>query len=121
VPDAWGTSGLSYDGRLCLRLPESQPFALLAGRPAKGVLAALLPDLALMAAEALGDEHLPAVLTRSLLSVMTLDYVERTRPAFADDWLTMISDAQRVLPERMADYLASALTIGPLVPVAKKN
>jgi hypothetical protein len=121
VPDAWGTSGLSFDGRWRLRFPDAQPLATLTGRMAKGLLATLVPDLALMVAETLTAERLPAILTRAVLSVTTLEYIEHLRLASDDDWLTLISDAQRILPERMVDDLASAVTIGPLVPVTKTN
>jgi hypothetical protein len=117
--DAWGTSGLSYDGRLRLRFPATQPFATLAGRAAKGVLATLLPDLALLVAESLSQQRLPAALARSVLGVATLDFMDRLSLAYDEDWLTLVSDVQRILPARMDDYLASATTSGPLVPLPR--
>jgi hypothetical protein len=117
--DAWGTSGLSFDGRLCLRFPLSQPWSTLSGRRGKGITPTLVPDLALLVAEALSDQRLPAALTRSILAVATLDYLDRLRVAFEDDWMAMVAHAQRTVAGRMDDYLASVMTGGPLVPAAK--
>jgi hypothetical protein len=118
--DAWGTSGYSFDGRLCLRYPDSQPFATLAGRRATGLLASLVSDLPLLVAETLSDQRLPAALTRSILSAATQDYVDRVSTAYEDDWLTLFADVQRTVPAHMDDYLASVTTGGPLVPIQKK-
>jgi hypothetical protein len=117
--DAWGTSGLSLNGCMCLHFPLSQPWTTLAGRRGKGISPTLVPDLALLVAEALSDQQLPATLTRSVLAVATPDVVNRLALAFEDDWLTMVADIQRIVPERMDDYLASVMTSGPLVPMPK--
>jgi hypothetical protein len=117
--DAWGTSGLSFDGRLCLRFPVFQPWSTLSGRRGKGIMPTLVPDLALLVAEALSDQRLPAALTRSVLAVATLDYLDRLRLAFEDDWMAMVANVQRTNSKRMDDYLASVMTGGLLVPLAK--
>jgi hypothetical protein len=113
----WGASGLSYDGRLSLRFPASQPFATLAGRRTRGVLAALIPDLALLVAQALDERGLPAALTRAVLVLATPDYVDRLTLAYDDDWMTLVAGVDRILRPRMDDYLASVTTAGPLVPM----
>jgi hypothetical protein len=115
--DAWGASGLSYDGRLSLHFPTCQPFSTLAGRRTRGLMAALIPDLALLVAQTLDEHRLPAALTQSVLMAATLDYVDRLRLAYDDDWMTLVSSVQRIMPARMDDYLASATTAGPMVPV----
>jgi len=117
--DAWGTSGLSFDGRLCLLFQASHQWSTLSGRTGKGGVAALVPDLPLLVAEALSDQRLPAALTRSILTIATLDYLDRLRVAFDDDWLAMVAAVQRILPARMDDYVAAVMTGGPLVPLAK--
>jgi hypothetical protein len=119
APDAWGTSGLSYDGRMGLRFPASQPWSTLAGRKGKGLTPTLVPDLALLAAETLSDQRLPAALTRHVLALATRDYMDRARLAYLDDWMAMVIDVQRLLPPRMDDYLAAVMTGGPLVPLQK--
>ena len=118
---AWGASGLAYDGRLSLWFPASQPFATVAGRRTRGVLAALIPDLSLLVAESLDEHRLPAVLTRSVLMVATLDYVDRLGLAYEDDWMTLVAGVQRIVPSRMDDYLASVTTAGLLVPLRRPN
>jgi hypothetical protein len=119
--DAWGTSGLSREGSLCLRFPDSQPWTTMSGRRGKGVTPTLLPDLALLVAETLSDHRLPAALARSLLAAATQDLVDRVRPAYEDDWMTMVTAVQRIVSGRMDDYLASVMTAGPLVPVEKRS
>jgi hypothetical protein len=115
--DAWGAAGTSYDGRLSLQFPASQPFATFAGRRMRGVMTGLVPDLALLVGELLDERRLPASLARSVLMVATLDYLDRASLAYDDDWMTMVADVQRILPSRMDDYLASVTTAGPLVPL----
>jgi hypothetical protein len=117
--DAWGTSGLSREGSLCLRYPDSQPWSTFSGRRGKGLTPTFVPDLALLVAETLSDHRLPAALTRSMLAVATQDYLDRVRPAFEDDWMAMVAAVQRIVAARMDDYLASVMTAGPLVPVEK--
>jgi hypothetical protein len=113
--EAWGASGLSYDGRLALWFPPTQPFATLAGRRTRGLLGALLPDLALLVAEMLDEHRLPAALVRPVLLVATRDYLDRLNLAYRDDWITLVAGVQRIVPARMDDYLASVTTAGPLV------
>jgi len=117
--DAWGTSGLSREGSLCLRYPDSQPWSTFSGRRGAGLTPTFVPDLALLVAETLNDHRLPAALTRSMLAVATQDYVDRVRPAFDDDWRAMVAAVQQIVAARMDDYLASVMTAGPLVPIEK--
>lgn len=119
--DAWGASGASFDGRLRLRYPDSQPFANLAGRRTKGLLVSLLPDVPLLVAEALDAEHLPASLARAVLAVATLDVIEGLHLGFEDDWMTLPSEIQRIVPSRIEDYLAAVTVGGPLVPLPGKD
>ena len=66
VPAAWGTSGWSLDGCLCLEYPPARHAPTLVGRYGKGLLAALVPDVALLVGEAVADHALPAELTLSV-------------------------------------------------------
>ena len=86
---------------------------------ARGSSPTLVPDLPLLVAETLSDQRLPAALTRSILTLATLDYLDRLRVAFEDDWLAMVAAVQRIVPPRMDDYVAAVMTSGPLVPLAK--
>jgi hypothetical protein len=81
----------------------------------------LVPDLSLLVAEALYQRHLPAVLARWMLLVATPDYMDRVALAHEDDWLTLVSEVERILPQRIDDYLASVTTGGPLVPLRQAN
>ena len=120
APDAWGTSGLSFDGRLGLRPPDPAQRPTLSGRRGKGLLATFVPDVALQVAETLHDHGLPASLARPVLAVATQEVIERVAVAHEDDWMGMVSALQRYLPGRMDDYLASVITGGYLVPVSQE-
>lgn len=117
--DAWGTSGRSFDGRMSLAFPTTQPFDLLAGRRGSGLVGALVPDLALVVAEALVDRGLPAVLGREVLAAASQDFVDEFRPIFEDDWLTMLAFIP-TLAQRTDDYVA-ALTVGGALRPARRR
>jgi len=66
--------------------------------------------------ELLSELRLPAVLAPHVLGMATQNYVDTVRPAYMDDWLTLVAAARRVTREDLEDY-ASALTVGgPLIP-----
>jgi hypothetical protein len=115
--DAWGTSGLAREGCLCLRFPLTGHWETLAGRIGKAVVASLMPDMALLVAEALRERQLPAMLTQYVLAAATQDFEDDVRLAFGDDWISMFRQVRKTLPPRMDDYIASLTTNGPLVPI----
>ncbi|MCX6539850.1 MAG: hypothetical protein NT151_13090 [Acidobacteria bacterium] len=115
--DAWGTSGLAREGCLCLTFPLTGDWETMAGRRGKAVVASLMPDMALLVADALRERHLPAMLTRSMLAAATQDFEDDVRLAFEDDWISMFRQVRKTLPPRMDDYIASLTTNGPLVPI----
>jgi hypothetical protein len=115
--DAWGTSGLAQEGSLLLVFPRTAEWEILAGRRGKGIVASLVPDLALLVAKALHERQLPAILTRSVLAAAAQDFEDDVRLAFDDDWISMVRQVRTLLPQRMDDYIASLTTNGPLVPI----
>lgn len=116
-PSAWGTSGWSLAGCLCLAYPPAHQAASLVGRYGKGVLAAVVPDVALLVAEAVSDHSLPAELTLSVLAAATQDVIDGLRPAHDDDWMGLAAEIQQLVPQRVDDYVAAAMTGGVLVPL----
>jgi hypothetical protein len=115
--DAWGSSGYSAEGCLCLRFPRSGEWLAGSARFGKGVAASLMPDLTLIVGEWLADRQLPAALTPSILAVATQDFEDDLRLAFDDDWLAMSWQARETVLPRMDDYVASLTVRGPLVAI----
>jgi hypothetical protein len=75
-----------------------------------------VPDLNLRVAAALAELKLPAALARGVLAAATQDYVDRVKPLYPDDWLTLVRSAQAFSIERIQDYVAALTINGPLVP-----
>jgi hypothetical protein len=121
VPAAWGTSGWSLDGCLCLEYPPARHAPTLVGRYGKGLLAALVPDVALLVAEAVADQGLPAELTLPVLAAATQDVIDGVRPAHDDDWVGVVAQVQQLVPLRVDDYVAAVMTGGMLVPVSEAS
>jgi hypothetical protein len=116
--DSWGASSIAADGCLCTRFLATPDWPSVTGRADVGLLAARLPDLTLRVVELMASLGLPAALTRDILSVATLEFIERVQPADGDDWLTLSREAAALTREQVEDY-ASALTAGgPLMPIA---
>ena len=112
----WGTSGWSLEGALRLRVPPSRHWATLGGRQGKGLTAALVPDLSLLVAEVLAEHGLPVALVPSIMAAATQDVIDGLRPSYEDDWLGMVAQIQRLVPQRADDYVNSVITGGVLVP-----
>jgi hypothetical protein len=93
-------------------------FALLSGRKGGALVAGLVPDLALSAAEAMHDRQIPAALTRSVLECAARDAMDEVQLQYFDDWVTLLRHT-RIVPERLDEYLASLTAGGPLVPVKR--
>jgi hypothetical protein len=121
LPDAWGTASL-IDGALAVHMPPAWPIELVAGRPTLAHALTQFADLKLRLAEILVERRLPASLTRSLVAAALQDFIDEVQPAFPDDWLTYVRQAQALSPERMDDYVAAlAIPGGPLVPARGKG
>jgi len=75
-----------------------------------------VPDLNLRVAVALAELKLPAALARGVLAAAMQDYVDRVKPLYPDDWLTLVRAAQALSTERIQDYIAALTVNGPLVP-----
>jgi hypothetical protein len=118
LPDAWGTSGRSFDGRWNLRYPVPLMFDLLSGRKGGALTVALVPDLALAIAEAMHERQIPAVLTRAVLECAARDMIDEVQLQYFDDWITVIGQARKV-SGRLDEYLAALTAGGPMMPVAR--
>jgi hypothetical protein len=113
--NSWGTAADDYDGCLCTRLSPPGRWTVMTGRLRSGTLSTQIADLNLHIALMLKALKLPAALAKGVLAAATQDYVDAVNPLYADDWLTLVRQAQTVSPERIADYVAALTTSGPLV------
>ena len=75
-----------------------------------------MPDLSLLVAEVLAEHGLPVALVPSIMAAATQDVIDGLRPSFEDDWLGMVAQIQRLVPQRADDYVNSVITGGVLVP-----
>jgi hypothetical protein len=113
---AWGVSSSAYDGCVCTVLLPPGGWMGGIGRSPRGTVATHVPDLNLRVAVALAELKLPATLAKGVLASAMQDYVDRVRPLYPDDWLTLVRSAQAMPIERMQDYVAALTANGPLVP-----
>ena len=79
-------------------LPAPEDWTSYAGRPGAGLITAEVADLTLRVAEIVAELKLPAALTPAVLSVATLEFVDRVQPADEDDWRTLVTTAGRLTP-----------------------
>jgi hypothetical protein len=107
----------AYDGCICTMLTPPGQWILGAGRSPRGTVATHVADLNLRVAVALAELKLPAALARGVLGAAMQDYVDRVKPLYPDDWLTLVRAAQALSAERIQDYIAALTINGPLVPV----
>ena len=112
----WGVSAIALDGCLCTRFPSPDDWRNYAGRPGMGLIGTRVADLTLRVAELVAELDLPAVLTPYVLSAATLEFVDRVRPAYDDDWRTLVATARALTRERVEDYMATLAVGGPLIP-----
>jgi hypothetical protein len=117
----WGVAASAYDGCLCLELTPPGRWILGAGRWPRGTVAPHVSDLNLRVAVALSELKLPAALARGILAAAMQDYVDRVKPLYPDDWLTLVRFAQALSTERIQDYVATLTVNGPLVPESSEN
>jgi len=113
---AWGVSAIPVEGCLCTWFPAPGDWRNYAGRAGMGLVGAQVADLTLRVAELVGALDLPAALTPYVLSVATLEFVDRVQPAYDDDWRTLVATARALTRERVEDYMATLAVGGPLIP-----
>jgi hypothetical protein len=115
---AWGTAMTPLWGCLCTRMPASNAWRFVTGRPQVGVLGSSMPDVILHVATGLDELDLPAGLARSVLSTAMQQFVDTVRPNDGNDWLALVRGTLTMTRERLEDFVAAAAAVGgPLVPV----
>jgi hypothetical protein len=115
---AWGSAMTSSWGCLCTRMPPTNAWRFVTGRPQVGVLASSVPDVMLHVAAGLHELDLPAGLARSVLSTAMQQFVDTVRPNDGNDWLALVRGAQTISRERLEDFVAAAAAVGgPLLPL----
>jgi hypothetical protein len=119
--DPWGASSVSADGCLCTRFLTAPDWPSVTGRADIGLVAARLPDLTLRVVELMSALELPAALTRDVLAIATLDFIDHVRPADANDWLTLSRAAAALTREQIEDYAAALTADGPMIPDAARE
>ena len=112
---AWGVAASSHDGCVCTVLTPPGQWILSTGRWPRGTVATHMADLNLRVALALTELKLPAALARGVLAAATQDYVDRVKPLYPDDWLTLVRSAQALSTQKLQDYIATLTANGPLV------
>ena len=113
--DPWGSSSVAADGCVCTRFLSVPDWPSVTGRADVGLVAARLPDLTLRVLELMSELRLPAVLTRDVLAVATLEFIEHVQPADADDWRTLSRAAAALTREQVEDYTSALTADGPLM------
>ncbi len=114
--DAWGTSALPLEGGLAVRYPASSDACLLAGRPAIGMTAMTVPDVALRVVETLAELKLPAALAPDMMAYATQHMIDDATTMHADDRDAIAGAARRLSADGMIDVIAALTAGGPLVP-----
>jgi hypothetical protein len=114
--DAWGMSGIESAGCVCTVMAPPNQWRKLIGRPQYGLMASTLPDLTFHVAAALRELHLPAAISKAVLTAAVQDFIDEVRPTDANDWLTLVRAARTAPRERIEDYVAATTADGPLVP-----
>ncbi|MGH9312293.1 MAG: hypothetical protein ACRD1S_03745, partial [Vicinamibacterales bacterium] len=114
--DAWGTAALPLEGGLAVRYPAGGDACLLAGRPAIGMMAMTVPDVALRVVEVLAELKLPAALVPDIMAYATQQVIDDATTIHADDRDALASTARRLPVDRMIDIIAALTAAGPLVP-----
>jgi hypothetical protein len=116
--DPWGTSMVPVSGCLCLRMPLPLRWEEFSGRPSTGLLATTIPDLTIRVAELLAELRLPAMLARGVLAAAAQDLLDEAQPLHSADWNTLVAQAGSISRDRLADYVSSLASGGPLIYVA---
>jgi len=119
--DQFGTSTAALNGRLGVSFPATGSWTLLAGRRSTTLVSSLVADLSLGLMEKLAAMGLPSSLTPGVAAAATQDVLDRLRPDFDDDWMSMVRQARQVVSQGIDDYVAALTTGGPLVPVGRER
>jgi hypothetical protein len=115
---AWGSAMTPLWGCLCARMPPTNAWRFVTGRPQVGVLGTAVPDVMLSVAAGLHELDLPAGLARSVLSTAMQQFVDTVRPNDGNDWLALVRGALTITRERLEDFVAAAAAVGgPLLPL----
>jgi hypothetical protein len=114
--DGWGTAALPLEGGLAVRYPAGGDACLLAGRPAIGMTAMTVPDVALRVVEVLTELKLPAALAPDMMAYATQQMIDNATTIHADDRDALASAARRLSADEMVDVVAALTASGPLVP-----
>jgi hypothetical protein len=115
--DGFGISAEALTGCYCARYPDSGAWEPYSGRPASGLMATRVPDLALRIAEVFDELKAPAELLPSVFAMAVQDFIDEVQTMYSDDWPALVAQARALTRERVEDYIA-ALTVGPLRPYA---
>jgi hypothetical protein len=113
--ERWGVATSALDGCQCTAIRAPGGSTLLSGRWPNGAVATQVADLSFRIALALSELRLPAALSRHVLAAATQDFVDRVRPLYPDDWLTLALTAQALSTATIEDYVAALTVDGPLV------
>jgi hypothetical protein len=97
--------------------PPPRPWEDLVANDARGGLAASIADLDLRLAGFLAAHHLPAALAKDLLSVATLELVDKVAARRPDDWRAVVDHAAAITDTRLEDCVAALTADGPLRPL----
>jgi len=112
--DSWGTTAEPVSGCLCLQFPADRSWALLAGRPSTGVLAAAMPDTLLRAVEHMATVHAPAALLPGVTALATQNFIDTAAPLYADDWVEIVGRSNALTQGMVEDYVTSLVANGPV-------
>ncbi len=115
--DGWGAAMVPLTGCMCLRMPPAQPWELLRGRPALGLLATRGADVAILIADALAALNLPAELAPGVIAFAMQDVIDRAQPAHFDDWSAFSRATLSISRDSITDYIAAQTAGGALLPV----
>ena len=119
--DAWGTARLAPTGELATRLPRGRGWEGAVAHDARAGLATSIGDLNLRIAAFLAARKLPASLAADLLSLATLDLIDRVVAPRADDWRAVVAGIRAMPDARLEDDVAALTADGPLRPVRQRE
>jgi hypothetical protein len=114
--DPWGAAMTPLNGCLCLAMPRAQPWEVLIGRPALGLLATRGADVGILVAETLASLKMPAEIAPGVIAFAMQEVMDQARPAHFDDWLEFSRAVIAVPHDRLVDYIAAQTAGGALLP-----
>jgi hypothetical protein len=114
--DPWGAAMMPLNGCLCLAMPRAQPWEVLIGRPALGLLATRGADVGILVADTLASLKMPAEIAPGVIAFAMQEVMDQARPAHFDDWPEFSRAASAVSRDRLVDYIAAQTAGGALLP-----